>query len=80
MLDALVADLMHRLARTFASERDRLKSGWAGGDAVSTEDLCGGLSASCGSIPGGGPGRWRCRAESTAIVIVPAHLSVRETH
>jgi hypothetical protein len=37
--DALVADLMQRLARMFASERDQLESRWASGDDVSTEDL-----------------------------------------
>ena len=41
--DALVADLMQRLARTFASERDQLEARWAGGDGVSTEDLRQGL-------------------------------------
>jgi hypothetical protein len=41
--DALVADLMQRLARMFASERDQLESRWAGGDEVSTEDLRRGL-------------------------------------
>jgi hypothetical protein len=41
--DALVADLMQRLARMFASERDQLESRWAGGDEVSTEDLRDGL-------------------------------------
>jgi hypothetical protein len=41
--DALVADLMQRLAQMFASERDQLESRWAGGDEVSTEDLRNGL-------------------------------------
>jgi hypothetical protein len=41
--DALVADLMQRLARMFASERNQLESRWAGGDEVSTEDLRRGL-------------------------------------
>jgi hypothetical protein len=41
--DALVADLMQRLARMFASERDQLESRWAGGNEVSTEDLRRGL-------------------------------------
>ena len=41
--DVLVADLMQRLARMFASERDQLESRWAGGDEVSTEDLRRGL-------------------------------------
>ena len=37
--DALVTELMQRLAQTFASEREQLESQWAGGDDVSTEDL-----------------------------------------
>jgi hypothetical protein len=37
--DALVAELMQRLAKTFASEREQLESQWAGGADVSTEDL-----------------------------------------
>ena len=37
--DALVAELMQRLAQTSASEREQLESQWAGGDDVSTEDL-----------------------------------------
>ena len=37
--DALVAELMQRLAHTFASEREQLESQWVGGDDVSTEDL-----------------------------------------
>jgi hypothetical protein len=41
--DALVAELMQRLAQMFASERDELESRWAGGDEVSTEDLRDGL-------------------------------------
>jgi hypothetical protein len=41
--DALVANLMQRLARMFATERDQLESRWAGGDEVSTEDLRRGL-------------------------------------
>jgi hypothetical protein len=41
--DALVTDLMTRLAQTFAHERDQLESRWAGGDEVSTEDLRQGL-------------------------------------
>jgi hypothetical protein len=40
--DALVTDLMTRLAQTFAHERDQLESRWAGGE-VSTEDLRQGL-------------------------------------
>jgi hypothetical protein len=41
--DALVADLMQRLAQMFASERGRLESQWAGGGNVSTEELRQGL-------------------------------------
>jgi hypothetical protein len=41
--DALVADLMQRLARMFAAERDQLESGWARQTDVSTEDLRQGL-------------------------------------
>jgi hypothetical protein len=41
--DALVADLMQRLARMFADERGQLESRWASGEAVSTEDLRQGL-------------------------------------
>lgn len=41
--DSLVADLMQRLARTFASERDQLESRWASGNDVSTEELRHGL-------------------------------------
>ena len=41
--DALVADLMQRLARMFASERGQLESRWASGDDVSTEELRRGL-------------------------------------
>jgi len=41
--DALVAELMQRLAQKFASERSELESRWAGGDEVSTEDLRRGL-------------------------------------
>jgi len=41
--DALVADLMQRLARMFASEREQLESQWASGNDVSTEDLRRGL-------------------------------------
>jgi hypothetical protein len=37
--DALVAELMQRLARMLASERDQLESQWADGVGVSTEDL-----------------------------------------
>jgi hypothetical protein len=38
--DALVADLLQRLAQRFASEREQLEAQWAGGDdVVSTEDL-----------------------------------------
>ena len=41
--DALVADLMQRLARMFAAERDQLESRWTSGEDVSTEDLRQGL-------------------------------------
>ena len=41
--DALVAELMQRLAQEFASEREELESRWSGGDDVSTEDLRRGL-------------------------------------
>jgi hypothetical protein len=41
--DALVADLMQRLAQMFATERDQLESRWSGGGEVSTEDLRDGL-------------------------------------
>jgi hypothetical protein len=37
--DGLVADLMQRLAETFAEERRALESQWSSGDDVSTEDL-----------------------------------------
>jgi hypothetical protein len=37
--DALVADLMQRLAASFSHERERLESQWDRGDDVSTEDL-----------------------------------------
>jgi len=37
--DALVADLMQRLAAGFSSERERLEGQWGRGDDVSTEDL-----------------------------------------
>lgn len=37
--DALVAELMQRLATGFAEERGRLESQWEGGEDVSTEDL-----------------------------------------
>lgn len=37
--DALVAELMQRLAETFASERSQLESQWDRGEDVSTEDL-----------------------------------------
>lgn len=37
--DALVADLMKDLARSFADERSRLEGQWSRGDDVSTEDL-----------------------------------------
>ena len=41
--DALVAELMQRLATMFATERAELEDRWAGGDQVSTEDLRQGL-------------------------------------
>jgi len=37
--DALVAELMRRLAQTSADEREQLESQWLDGDDVSTEDL-----------------------------------------
>ena len=37
--DALVAELMQRLATMFASERAELENRWAGGNQVSTEEL-----------------------------------------
>jgi hypothetical protein len=37
--DALVADLMQRLAASFSNERERLERQWDRGDDVSTEDL-----------------------------------------
>jgi hypothetical protein len=37
--DALVADLMQRLAASFSDERQGLESQWDRGDDVSTEDL-----------------------------------------
>jgi hypothetical protein len=37
--DALVADLMQRLAASFSQERERLEGHWDRGDDVSTEDL-----------------------------------------
>jgi hypothetical protein len=41
--DALVAELMQRLAATFATERAELETRWAGGNQVSTEELRQGL-------------------------------------
>jgi hypothetical protein len=41
--DALVAELMQRLAAMFATERAGLENRWAGGNEVSTEDLRQGL-------------------------------------
>jgi hypothetical protein len=41
--DALVAELMQRLAAMFAAERADLENRWAGADQVSTEDLRQGL-------------------------------------
>lgn len=37
--DQLVADLMQRLAESFAQERSSLEAQWSRGDDVSTEDL-----------------------------------------
>lgn len=37
--DALVADVMERLAQSFADERAQLESQWSSGKDVSTEDL-----------------------------------------
>jgi hypothetical protein len=37
--DTLVAELMQRLADSFARERERLEGQWDRGDEVSTEDL-----------------------------------------
>jgi hypothetical protein len=37
--DTLVADLMQRLAGSFATERERLEAQWDKGDDVSTEEL-----------------------------------------
>jgi hypothetical protein len=37
--DALVAELMQRLADGFAQERERLEGQWSRGEDVSTEDL-----------------------------------------
>jgi hypothetical protein len=37
--DALVADLMQRLAASFSDERQRLEGQWDRGDDVSTEEL-----------------------------------------
>jgi hypothetical protein len=37
--DALVAELMKRLAKTFADERARLEAQWGEGDDVGTEEL-----------------------------------------
>jgi enoyl-CoA hydratase/carnithine racemase len=37
--DALVAELMKRLADAFSSERERLESQWEKNEQVSTEDL-----------------------------------------
>jgi hypothetical protein len=37
--DSLVAEVMKRLAETFADERNKLEGQWSRGDNVSTEDL-----------------------------------------
>ncbi len=39
LADALVAELMQQLARTFASEKNNLEGQWERGQQVSTEDL-----------------------------------------
>lgn len=41
--DALVADLMQRLTRRFATEREELQSRWMADDGASTEELRQGL-------------------------------------
>jgi len=41
--DALVAELMQRLAQMFASEREQLESRWSSGGDVDTEELRHGL-------------------------------------
>ena len=37
--DSLVAELMQRLAESFANERERLEQQWSGGEHADTEDL-----------------------------------------
>jgi hypothetical protein len=37
--DSLVAELMQKLADSFAKEREKLEGQWDSGDDVSTEDL-----------------------------------------
>jgi hypothetical protein len=37
--DSLVAEVMQRLAESFASERDRLEQQWSGGEETGTEEL-----------------------------------------
>jgi hypothetical protein len=37
--DALVAEVMQEMARTFAERKDRLEARWSRGNEVSTEDL-----------------------------------------
>ena len=37
--DALVANVMQRLAEGFAQERERLEAQWGRGEDISTEDL-----------------------------------------
>jgi hypothetical protein len=39
LADQLVAELMQRLAQSFAAERTRLEAQWSRGEEVSTEDL-----------------------------------------
>jgi succinate dehydrogenase/fumarate reductase flavoprotein subunit len=41
--DALVSDLLDRLTRTFAEQREQLESRWSREETVSTEDLRQGL-------------------------------------
>jgi hypothetical protein len=38
--DALVAEVIKRLAKGFAEERSKLEGQWGRGDDVFTEDLC----------------------------------------
>jgi hypothetical protein len=52
--DALVADLMQRLARTFAAERAQLESRWASGEDVSTKTF----GRVCGDTARSSSGCW----------------------